>query len=312
MSVDPHGVCEAGSRPFPPPADRDGSLRIATFNLWGRFADWPRRRALLGRELPALDVDVYLLQEVVCGDGRGDQLRELADLLGHAWTARVIAENRPHETEDEGVAILSRLPLHSSAVWPLPPSHPPRHLLEASVEWNGTRVRLITLHAAVSAHDGRDEQIAALAALAADPAVLGSDLNAPPAVVRPLLDGSFADSLGWDERPTWPVDAEEFVRAWEQKLGEKPSGEPEARRLDYLLYRINISSIARSSSSRRLTPNARTVPSASTTRFVGTPRTPSDRAYSPVSSSSTVPLSPHISQKRSTSGFGSEPSQMSM
>lgn len=86
--------------------------------------------------------------------------------------------------------------------------------------------------------DGRrDEQIAALAALAADPAVLGSDLNAPPAVVRPLLDGSFADSLGWDERPTWRGDAEEFVRAWEQKLGEKPRGEPEARRLDYLLYR---------------------------------------------------------------------------
>ncbi|HEX5247538.1 MAG TPA: endonuclease/exonuclease/phosphatase family protein [Gaiellaceae bacterium] len=202
--------------------------------MWGRFADWPRRLALLGKQLPGLDVDVYLLQEVVCGDGRGDQLCELCDLLGHAWTARVIAENRPHETEDEGVAILSRLPLHSSAVWPLPPSHPPRHRLEASVEWNATRVRLITLHAAVSAQEGRDEQIAALTA---DPVVLGSDLNAPPVVVRPLLDSSFDDALGWDEQPTWPVDADEFIRAWEQKLGEKPTGEPEPRRLDYLLYR---------------------------------------------------------------------------
>jgi endonuclease/exonuclease/phosphatase family metal-dependent hydrolase len=27
------------------------------------------------------------------------------------------------------------------------------------------------------------------------------------------------------------------VQAWEEKLGEKPKGEPESRRLDYLLYR---------------------------------------------------------------------------
>jgi endonuclease/exonuclease/phosphatase family metal-dependent hydrolase len=220
-----------------PLPNKGGSLRIATLNLWGRFADWPRRRALLGRELPALDVDVYFLQEVVCGDGRGDQLDELSHLLGHAWTSRVIAENRPHETEDEGVAILSRLPLHACAVWPLPPSHPPRHRLEASIEWNDRPVRLMTLHAAMSAHEGRDEQIAALAGLTADPVVLGSDLNAPPAVVQPLLGGSFADTLDWDDRPTWPVDADEFVRAWEEKLGEKPTGEPDARRLDYLLYR---------------------------------------------------------------------------
>jgi len=29
-------------------------LRIATLNIWGRFADWPRRRALLAELLPAL------------------------------------------------------------------------------------------------------------------------------------------------------------------------------------------------------------------------------------------------------------------
>jgi endonuclease/exonuclease/phosphatase family metal-dependent hydrolase len=216
---------------------RGECLRVATLNLWGRFADWPRRRALLCRQLPALDVDVYLLQEVVCGDGRGDQLRELAAALGYEWTARVIAESRPHETEDEGVAMLSRLPLHSTAVWPLPPSHPPRHRLEASIDWQQTSLRLITLHAAVSENEGRDGQVAALAGLPADPLIIGSDLNAPAALVRKLVGKTFGDSLCWDDRPTWPVDADEFVRAWEQKLGEGPEGEPKPCRLDYLLYR---------------------------------------------------------------------------
>lgn len=133
---------------MPPLPDKRGCLRIATLNLWGRFADWPRRRALLEKQLPALEIDVYLLQEVVCGGGGGgggDQLAELADSLGYGWTARVIAENRPHETEDEGVAVLSRLPLHSTAIWPLPPSHPPRHRLETSLDFNP----------AVAAADGR-------------------------------------------------------------------------------------------------------------------------------------------------------------
>lgn len=208
-------------------------MRIATLNLWGRFADWPRRRQLLGELLPPLDVDVYLLQEVVCGDGHGDQLAELARVLGYGWTARVVAESRAHEAEEEGVAILSRLPLREVSVWPLPPSHPPRHRIEATVE----RIRVATLHAAVAAGEGRDEQIAALAALEEAPLVVGSDLNAPPAIVRPLVGERFDDTLGWDDSPTWPLDDQEFVQAWEEKLGEPPAGDVEPRRLDYLLVR---------------------------------------------------------------------------
>lgn len=207
-------------------------MRVATLNLWGRFADWPRRREQLARELPPLEIDVYLLQEVVCGDGKGDQLHEVAELLGYEWTARVIAEQREHETEEEGVAIVSRLPLTHVAVFPLPPSHPPRHRLEATVE----SVRVLTFHAAVSPDEHRDEQIAGLAALRDSPLLVGSDLNAPPSVVRPLV-GGLDDTLEWNETPTWPRDEEEFVRAWTEKLGEPPDGDVEPRRLDYLLTR---------------------------------------------------------------------------
>jgi endonuclease/exonuclease/phosphatase family metal-dependent hydrolase len=216
---------------------KDGHLRIATFNIWGRFADWPSRREILEDQLPPLDVDVYLLQEVVCGDGQGDQLVELAGILEYEWTARVIAESRPHETEDEGVAVISRLPLHSTAVWPLPPSHPPRHRLEASLDWNGQSLRLITLHAAVSNREGRDAQIKALSELKSDRLLLGADLNAPPWVVRPRVGDTLNDALDWDERPTWPVNSTEWAEAWKQKLGEHPDHDAEPRRLDYLLSR---------------------------------------------------------------------------
>ena len=219
---------------------------------------------------------MYFLQEVVCGDGRGDQLAELASLLGYEWSARVVAESRPHEVEDEGVAILSRLPLSATAVWPLPPSHPPRHRLEASVDWNGRPLRVITLHAAVSNRDGRDAQVAALADLKAEPLILGADLNAPTWIVRPLVERALGDSLDWAEQPTWPVDPDEWARAWKRKLGEQPDRDPEPRRLDYLLHRG-----ARSSTRGR----RRSPPTASTPRITGScgrtsqePRRASSRA----------------------------------
>jgi endonuclease/exonuclease/phosphatase family metal-dependent hydrolase len=52
-----------------------------------------------------------------------------------------------------------------------------------------------------------------------------------------VLAHTFVDTLDWDDTPTWPVDADEFVRAWEEKLGTKPGGESQPRRLDYLLTR---------------------------------------------------------------------------
>jgi endonuclease/exonuclease/phosphatase family metal-dependent hydrolase len=220
----------------PPPHSRR-CLRVATLDLWGHFADWPRRRALLEAQLPAYEIDVYLFQEVACDDAGVDQLHELADLFGYEWTTRVVAESRPHEREHEGVAILSRLPLSASAVWPLPPSRPARHLLQASLDWQNRDLSLFTLHAAVTGADGRDEQLRALAGSKSDPLLLGADLNAPPALVRPLLGERLRDACAWDETPTWPVSATQFVHAWQAKLGQPPSGDPEPRRLDYLLYR---------------------------------------------------------------------------
>ena len=39
-----------------------------------------------------IEAHAQFLEEVICGDGRGDQPEEIANLVGTAWTARVIAE----------------------------------------------------------------------------------------------------------------------------------------------------------------------------------------------------------------------------
>jgi endonuclease/exonuclease/phosphatase family metal-dependent hydrolase len=94
-----------------------------------------------------------------------------------------------------------------------------------------------TFHAAVSAEDGRDAQIASVDALTENALLLGADLNADPSQVRRLVKGDLVDTLDWDDSPTWPVDADAFIHGWEEKLGEKPRDKPQPRRLDYLLAR---------------------------------------------------------------------------
>lgn len=59
------------------------------------------------------------------------------------------------------MAILSRLPLDETAVWPLPPSRPPRHRVEAKIVRPEGLLTLSTLQAAVSPAEHRDAQIAA-------------------------------------------------------------------------------------------------------------------------------------------------------
>jgi endonuclease/exonuclease/phosphatase family metal-dependent hydrolase len=255
-----------------PPPHNGECLRVATLNLWGRFADWPARRMLLARMLPAYEIDIYLLQEVVGDEDGGDQLAELSELLGHDWTARVVAESRRHEAEHEGVAIVSRLPLAATAVWPLPPSHSPRHLLEATVEWRDKQLSLFTLHAAVTAEDGRDQQVSLLAGLGNDALLLGADLNAPPSLVEARLGARFADTLAWDTVPTWPVNADEFIQAWTDKLGTPPAGKPRPRRLRLsALPRANDRRLRNPHPQRRTTIRVRSPPRVGRPRHVAPP-----------------------------------------
>jgi len=57
-------------------------LRIATWNLWGRYGPWAERMGPIEASMRAVDADVWALQEVWADDER-NQARELASALGY-------------------------------------------------------------------------------------------------------------------------------------------------------------------------------------------------------------------------------------
>ena len=210
-------------------------LSVGTLNVWGRWADWSDRLAVLRETWPHPGPDVLMLQEVIC-DGHGDQAEEIAAAVGYPEWFSI----EGHRVEDarEGVAILSRRPLHDAREEELPVSEPSRRVLLAEVDVDGAPVTVACGHTVASPESVRLEQVHALLALDQDPLVLGADLNETPATVTPLLDAlGLTDALGPDPAPTWPMCHLTFGAAWEAQLGRAPHFSLERRRLDYLLTR---------------------------------------------------------------------------
>ena len=59
------------------------TLRVLTWNVWGRFGPWQEREAALIGTLEALAPDVVALQEAWCDRGGQDQATRLAKALGY-------------------------------------------------------------------------------------------------------------------------------------------------------------------------------------------------------------------------------------
>lgn len=207
-------------------------MRVATLNLWGRFADWPARRDVLVAHWPDPPPDVVMLQEVVC-DEHGDQAEELAEALGYDRVEQI--EGHRHAGGREGLAMLARVPLEDVRAIDLPASQPDRRLLAATVDL-GRPVHLLCAHTVAVPDDVRMRQILAILHRQEEPVVIGADLNEVPAVIKPLL-GDLTDCLDGDPSPTWPMCPRTFGAAWEALQGRAPHFSLEPRRLDYLLAR---------------------------------------------------------------------------
>jgi endonuclease/exonuclease/phosphatase family metal-dependent hydrolase len=80
------------------------TLRIYTHNIFGRQADWERRREVLETGIAALDPDILLLQETIV-DNEYDQV---ADILGDGYH---VVHSTVRETNGSGVSIASRWPI---------------------------------------------------------------------------------------------------------------------------------------------------------------------------------------------------------
>lgn len=59
------------------------TLRVLTWNVWGRFGPWQEREVALTRTLKALEPDVVALQEAWCDRGGEDQAARLARAVGY-------------------------------------------------------------------------------------------------------------------------------------------------------------------------------------------------------------------------------------
>jgi endonuclease/exonuclease/phosphatase family metal-dependent hydrolase len=218
----------------PKPAE-PARLRVATLNVWGRFADWPTRLEVLGERSHEISADVLMLQEV-CRDDWGDQATQIADWLGYP----IVAATQGHEIPGgaEGVAILSRTTLEDVTVEDLPASLPRRRALMATLPRSGHTLRLVCGHTVAVPEHVRTLQARALLAHTEAPLVIGADLNAPP----DELDGALkrarlGDALAGDPTPTWPVCDVTFGDAWTSQFGRAPHFSLTPRRLDYLLGR---------------------------------------------------------------------------
>ena len=92
-------------------------LRVATWNVWGRYGPWEARLPVIVENLRAVDADIVALQEV-WEEGERSQARELARALG--YTEPVYAANFERDGVRSGNAVLSRWPIARHEVLVLP------------------------------------------------------------------------------------------------------------------------------------------------------------------------------------------------
>ena len=95
----------------------DTRLRIATWNVWGRYGPWEARLPVILENLRAIDADIVALQEVWDDDTR-NEARELADALGYAEP--VYAANLERDGARSGNAVFARWPITRHEVLVLP------------------------------------------------------------------------------------------------------------------------------------------------------------------------------------------------
>ncbi len=95
-------------------------VRVATWNLWGRYGPWEARLPTIIETLRRVDADIVGLQEV-WEDDRRSQAQEIAEALGFAAAGGVVyAANLERDGARSGNAVLSRWPLAMSEVRTLP------------------------------------------------------------------------------------------------------------------------------------------------------------------------------------------------
>ena len=171
----------------------DTRVRIATWNIWGRYGPWEARMHPIEATMRAVDADIWALQEVWEDDGR-NQARGFAGALGYEHV--VFAANLERDGARSGNAVVSRWPIRAHEVRVLPRTAGDTHddegeeRLALFAEVDGPRGPIQMYCAHLSWRDDhsaiRQAQVAEICRLVRErrprsfPAVLCGDLNAEP------------------------------------------------------------------------------------------------------------------------------------
>jgi endonuclease/exonuclease/phosphatase family metal-dependent hydrolase len=198
----------------------DTTVRVVTWNLWGRYGPWEARLPAIVDTLRRLDADVVALQEVWEDDAR-NQARVVADALGFADP--VFAHNLERDGARSGNAVLARWPIGRHEVLVLPREgagardDEGEERLCVFAEVGGPRGPIQVFCAHLSWRDDhsgvRQEQVRAIAGFVRAqrprtfPALLVGDLNAEPASdeIRMLTGRAAVPVPGVVFRDSWEL-----------------------------------------------------------------------------------------------------------
>jgi endonuclease/exonuclease/phosphatase family metal-dependent hydrolase len=194
-------------------------VRIATWNLWGRYGPWAARMYPIEASMRAVDADIWTLQEVWEDDER-NQARVFASALGYEHV--VYAPNLERDGARSGNAVVSRWPIRAHEVRVLPRRAGDAHddegeeRLAVFAEVDGPRGPIQVYCAHLSWRDDhsaiRQAQVAEICRLVREhrprsfPAVLCGDLNAEPESdeLRMLTAHAAVPVPGVMFRDAWP------------------------------------------------------------------------------------------------------------
>jgi len=169
-------------------------VRVATWNLWGRYGPWEARLPVIIENLSAINADIIALQEVWEDDER-NQAKEIARALG--CPEPVFAANLERDGARSGNAIVSRWPIVRHEVRKLPregahgaidDEGEERLCVFAEVEGPRGNIQMFCAHLSWSEDHSaiRQEQVGEICRFVREtrprvfPALLCGDLNAEP------------------------------------------------------------------------------------------------------------------------------------
>ncbi len=173
------------------PASKGDTLRVMTYNI--HHCNPPTKPGFIDVDAIAKVVrdqnpDVLALQEVDVHTKRSGNIDQAALLAEKTGMYAYFAKSIDHEGGDYGVAILSKFPLTNARTIRLPETSNPaaedRVVAIADITFrNGKKLSVGSTHLDVSTPANRDEQVAALNAIAdtlALPLILSGDMNTTP------------------------------------------------------------------------------------------------------------------------------------